>query len=76
MSNVIREVVRHKLNVSPEHWKAVMPIMTYVSGTKTYGIAFEHGRGLGVSVYADSGDANGAEDRQRWAVKVGLNSQL
>ena len=45
ISNVVRAVARHSHNPTDRHPKAVLKIMTYLHGTRGYGLTFVRGSG-------------------------------
>ena len=64
ITNAVRAVSRHSNSPAERHWKAVLQIIRYLSGTKDLSLTFERGSGLEISVFADANYAEKANDRR------------
>ena len=60
----VRAVARY-IHISTEMlWQAIMKMLSYLNGTKGFGITYVRGSGLGLEVYVDADYANKANDRR------------
>ena len=52
------------MTLERKHWKAVRKILSYVAGTRDFGLTFKRGVGAHLSVYADASYAPSEIDRK------------
>ena len=62
--NAVRAVARYAHTPTERLWQAIVKILSYLNGTKRFGITYVRGSGLGLEVYADADDADKANDRR------------
>ena len=60
----VRAVARYIHIPTERLWQAIMKILSYLDGTKGFGITYVRGSGLGLEVYVDADYANKANDRR------------
>ena len=58
ITNAVRVVARYAHEPTERLWQAIMKIFSYLNGTKSLGITYVRGSGLGLNAYADADDAN------------------
>ena len=66
ISNAVRSVARYCSAPKAVHWKSALGILAYVNGTCGFGITYQRGTTLGISleVFADADYASRATDRR------------
>ena len=64
ITNVVRAVVRYAHTPTRRLWQAKIKILSYLNGTKSFGIIYVRGSGLGLGVYVDADYADKANDRR------------
>ena len=64
ITNVVRAVVRYAHTPTGRLWQAKIKILSYLNGTKSFGIIYVRGSGLGLGVYVDADYADKANDRR------------
>ena len=66
ISNAVRSVARYCSAPKAIHWKAALGILAYINGTSGFGIAYQRGASVGISleVFADVDYASKATDRR------------
>ena len=64
ITNAVRAVARYAHTPTERLWQAIMKILSYLNGTKNFGITYMRGSGLGLEVYADAYYADKTNDRR------------
>ncbi|CAM9560755.1 unnamed protein product [Ascophyllum nodosum] len=64
ITNAVRAVARYAHTPTARLWQAIMKILSYLNGTKSFGITYIRGSGLGLEMYADIDYANRANGRR------------
>ena len=66
ITNAVRAVARYAHTPTERLWQAIMKMLSYLNGTKSFGITYIRGSGLGLGleVYADADYADKANDRR------------
>ena len=64
ITNGVRAVARYAHTPTERLWQAIMKILPYLNETKSVGIIYMRGSGLGLGVYEDADYANKANDRR------------
>ena len=62
ITDAVRAVARYAHAPTERLWQAIMKILSYLNGTKSFGITYVRGLGLGLEVYADADYADKAND--------------
>ena len=63
ITSAARAVARYVHTPTERLWQAIMKILSYLNGIKSFGVTYVRGSGLGLEVYADADYANKANDR-------------
>ena len=64
ITNVVRAVVRYAHTPTERLWQAMIKILSYLNGTKRFGIIYVWGSGLRLELYADADYADKANKRR------------
>ena len=66
ISNAVRSVARYCSAPKAVHWKSALGILAYINGTCGFGITYQRGTTVGISleVFADADYASRATDRR------------
>ena len=64
ITNAVRGVACFADTPTERLWQAIMKILSYLNGTKSFGITYVRGSGLGLDVYADADYADKANGRR------------
>ena len=64
ISNAVRVLERYAHTSIDRLWHAIIKILSYLNGTKSFGITYVRGSGLELEVYADADYADKANDRR------------
>ena len=64
ITNAMRAVARYAHTPTERLWQAIMKILSYLNGTKSFRITYVRGSGLGLEMYADANYADKANDRR------------
>ena len=62
ITNAVQAVARYAHAPTERLWQAIMKILSYLNGTKSFGITYARGSGLGLEVYADADYADKTRD--------------
>ena len=62
ITNAVRAVARYAHTPTERLWQAIMKILSYLDGTKSFGITYVRGTGLGLEMDADANYADKAND--------------
>ena len=76
ITNAVRAVARYAHTPTERLWHAIMKILSYLDGTKSFGITFVRGSGRGLEVYADVDYADKANERRSAGIAVTLGSTV
>ena len=63
ITKAVRAVERYTHDPTERLWQAIMKILSNLNGTKSFGITYVWGSGLGLEVYADADYVDKANDR-------------
>ena len=64
ITNAVQAVARYAHTPIERLWQGIMKILSYLNGTKSFGITCVRGSGLGLEVYADADSVYKANDKR------------
>ena len=64
IKNAVRAAAHYAHTATERLWQAIMKVLSYLNETKSFGITYVRGSGLGLEVYASTDYANKAHYRR------------